>query len=112
MPDSMGIATAAEEFADAMQKKFPVVNPWDSIFEVQEGKLYDRIVKKHPGGQSTVFAFVVRSSGALVKAASWKAPAKRVDGSFATKYNLYNPDEFRAAVDAADPHGSFLYANA
>jgi hypothetical protein len=57
-------------------------------------------------GSRSVFAFVEKETGALIKAATWKAPAKIKTG-WATKYNLNT--QFELALEKADPYGGFLY---
>lgn len=100
---------AAERFAAALNEKFPVVNSWDESFGTTAGQKFDRITRQRDGVDRSVHAFVERSTGRLVKAAGWKAPAKLVDGSLQSKYDLSDEDEFKAAVAAADRHGGYLY---
>jgi len=57
-------------------------------------------------GSRSVFAFVEKETGALIKAAGWSMPAKLKSG-WATKYNLNT--QFELAVEKADPYGGFLY---
>lgn len=110
----------AHKFAEALQnkindpegehaKRFP-----DFIYtlEVESGKKFDKIVISYTVGKEghstgkSVHAFVERETGALIKAATWKAPAKIKTG-WATKYNLET--EFEKALAAADCYGSYLY---
>ena len=109
MPDAMGFPTYAEAFAEALNKKFPVVNTWDETYGVTEGKKYDRITKVRDGQHRSVHAFVERSTGRLIKAAGWKAPAKLSTGELQSKFNLAEEIDFALAVSAADPYGSYLY---
>lgn len=46
---------------------------------VMKGRKYDRIVSN--GSQRTVHSFVNRETGEVLKAASWKAPAKHARGT-------------------------------
>jgi len=58
-----------------MRKNFPNVNFYD--FTVRPGRKYARVVR-HTSANSlgdSVFCFVRMSDGAILKAASWKAPA-------------------------------------
>jgi len=53
----------------------------------QTGTKYAKLVSKNAGDTyGSVYAFVDLATGNLLKAASWKAPAKGVRG------NLFNPD--------------------
>jgi hypothetical protein len=109
----------AHKFAEALQnkindpegahaKRFP---GFIYTLEVESGKKFDKIVisysidGKFSTGKS-VHAFVERETGALIKAATWKAPAKLKSG-WATKYNLET--QFEEALEAADCYGSYLY---
>lgn len=98
MPD-----VATSRFVDAMNKKFPVVEPWDSAFTFTEGRKYDRVVHG-----SSVFAFVDRTTNELVKPETWNKPAKNLQGQTAGKYFLVE-EGFDVAVHNADRYGSFLY---
>lgn len=113
----------AHKFAEALQnklndpegqsrKRFPSCL---YTLEVESGKKFDKIVISHTNdfdrergreGQRSVHAFVERETGALIKAATWKAPAKLKSG-WATKYNLET--QFEEALAVADPYGSYLY---
>lgn len=74
-------------------------NPKDVIpttFEVESGRVYDRVVGVY-GSSRSAFCFVRKSDGAVLKAASWKAPAKHVRGSiFATSPHGYGIGQFGA----------------
>ena len=98
----------ATEYAEALQKKFAEKG---DTFTIEAGGKYDRIVQRNRYGQGHVHAFVVRETGGLVKAATWKAPQREKDG-LAVRYVLSVEDEFAAAVEDADPLGSYLYAGA
>jgi hypothetical protein len=96
----------AESFANALNEKFQ-----DYEFSVEAGIKFDKIVqssKNRLNGYSnrSVHAFVERSSGDLIKAAGWKAPAK-IKSGWATRYNLIT--EFDKAVEEADQFGGYLY---
>lgn len=79
-------------------------------FTVEEGQKFDRIVQQHDDDeQRSVHAFVERSTGKLIKASGWKAPAKRSDGELQSQFNLSTPSGFAEAVSAADKHGGYLY---
>lgn len=45
----------------------------------EPGKKYIRVVEERPG-QRSVFCFLEASTGAILKAAGWKAPAKGIRG--------------------------------
>ena len=102
-------STYAQEFADRMNVKFPVVNSWDENYGTTAGPKFDRITRVRDGRSVSVHAFVERATGKLVKAAGWKAPAKRADGTLQSQFDLSTPEGMDAAVEAADRHGAYLY---
>jgi hypothetical protein len=53
-------------------------------FTVDMGQRYARIVKTDSGDSRSVYCFVDKSNGDILKAASWRAPAKHARG------NIYN----------------------
>jgi len=60
--------------------------PYD-VLSVMPGKRYIRIVSnRQPSGGRSVYCFVDRTNGDVLKAASWKAPAKHARG------NIYASD--------------------
>jgi hypothetical protein len=52
-------------------KNFPTLKP--ATFSVMPGRVFDKIVTVRSGSRS-VYGFVRKSDGAIIKAASWKAP--------------------------------------
>lgn len=97
----------AEDFATALNEKFPVVQSFDESFGITRGRKFSKIVRIRDGRPVSVFAFVELETGKLVKAAGWNAPAKLVTGELQSRYNL--DTEFDAAINHADQFGSFLY---
>jgi len=61
------------------KEHFPTLEP--SIFEVHPGRKYDKIVRIT--NQSSVYGFINKETGGIIKAASWKAPEpkKRARGN-------------------------------
>ena len=57
------------------------------VLSVEKGRRYARIVANGNGSSRSVWGFVDMTNGDLMKAASWKAPAK----NFA-RGNILNPD--------------------
>jgi hypothetical protein len=105
----------AEKFAQALEAKFNAGEvgkdyPAHYTLEVEKGVKFDRIVISYTMGGSrdnkSVHAFVERATGALIKPAGYKAPAKLKSG-WATKYNLIT--EFEKTLAVADKYGGYLY---
>lgn len=115
--------TFASDFAQALDNKFRADLAQRQLadegkyvqyekaydFTVEEGQKFDRIVQQYEGRERLVHAFVEKSTGKLIKAAGWKAPAKRANGELQSQFNLSTPSGFAAALDAADKHGGYLY---
>ena len=112
--------TISEQYAEALQKKFqrerdlqvlqgiPYVLDAPS-FAVEKGQKFDRITQTQGSG-AHVHAFVEKATGKLIKAASWKAPAKDKNGP-AYRYDLSTDEGRLEAIFNADKHGSYLYAD-
>ncbi len=101
----------ATQYAEALQKKFDTHRPRYE-FAVESGVRFDRITQRMEGSSGgRVHAFVEKSTGKLVKPASWKTPAKRSNGELQSQFDLSTPEGFQAAVETADPYGSYLYVN-
>lgn len=103
------VSEFTEKFAQAIKEKAAFENWSDTrILETTAGAKYDRILWSDSYGTDyrpsrSVYAFVERSTGALLKAEGWKRPAKGV------RFDLASTEGFTAAVEAADQYGSFLY---
>jgi len=57
-----------------------------SIYTAEYGSSYCKIVENRHGGGRTVYCFIDLSNGDILKAATWKAPAKIPRG------NIFNHD--------------------
>ena len=69
----------------------PNIPPDD--FGVEEGRILWRIVRFNHSGQKLVFGFVDKRNGDILKAETFKKPARHVRG------NILNKDNGRSAVD-------------
>lgn len=93
----------SHDFAEAMNDKFVSdASNFIESFSVEEGRKYDRIVVNY-NSHRCVFAFVERATGNLLKAATWKVPAKDA--------RYFAEDVMTKAVHDADTSGRFLYKN-
>lgn len=101
----------AERFAQALNEKFAADYPARSgtsgfggrLSVMAGGRKYARIVWTYDNGGRSVHAFVDLSTGALLKAAGWTAPAAGARADLSTEAG------FQAAVNRADPFGGYLY---
>lgn len=93
-------------FAEALNEKFskdaPLTHPW----EVRAGRKFDKLIENH-----SVYAFVDKETGELIKAAGWETPAKNANGETAGKYFLSTEEGFAIALLNADRYASFLYSS-
>lgn len=71
-------AMRAPHFADMPASMQPYAKP----LRFEKGPKYARIIKED-GAQASVYCFVRLDDGAILKAASYKAPAKGVRGNIA-----------------------------
>jgi hypothetical protein len=109
----------ALEYASLLEKVLNERNKYTGFkyeIEVEQGRKFDRLVISHHyedpnrrGRGRSVHAFVERATGLLIKDAGWKAPAKRADGSWQSKFDLSVPSEMAEALAVADPYGGYLY---
>jgi hypothetical protein len=77
------------------------------VYSVEQGQKFVRVVSRDVGSRGgSVHCFVEKATGKIVKAAGWKAPAKRSNGELQSQYNVYDLEPVEAAFD---PHGGYLY---
>lgn len=102
------------DYAAALDEKFHAPDfphaAYHGHYAVMAGQKYDRIIEERANGTRSVHAFVERSTMKLIKAAGWVGPAKNHRGELSYRYDISDNEGFDLAVEAADPHGSYLYA--
>lgn len=99
-----------EEFSTKSNRYFGFEPPVLRVdFEIVLGKKYAKIIQVSRQNNptrpvdSSVHAFVDMATGSLLKAASWKAPAK------GARYFLLDDVSFARCLERADWAGSYLY---
>ncbi len=103
--------TFAMDFAEAVEQKLHSAGQ-NYDFAVIRGRKYDKIVMTRSGSdQRSIYAFVNKTTGELIKAATWDQPAKNKNGDTFGKYFLDTPTGFATALHNADAYGSFLYSD-
>ena len=72
------------KIADHYTTRFPTLTPEE--IEIKEGSKYWKLVKYTPGKKygTSVYGFVRKADGAILRAASWKAPALNHARGFVT----------------------------
>ena len=74
----MTYADALQRFIEALTNRelehnrtnYPTLSP--ATFSVNSGRVFDKVVVNR--GSRSVYAFIRKSNGAIIKAASWSAP--------------------------------------
>lgn len=90
---------AALDAANAkVNAKMTAIPDYYKPVTVEPGSKFIRVVQT-AGGSRSVACFVEKSTGNILKAAGWKAPAK------GARANIFNPDSFAKC----DSYGSWLY---
>ena len=72
-----------EKIAKHYREKFPTLSP-RRVTVNSRGRVYWKLVSEADGAHSSVYCFVRKEDGAVLKAASWKAPALNHARSFVT----------------------------
>lgn len=109
------VQAGIDTYVDALQGLFDALVPYplryrrspERVF-TEYGRRFVRIAHDN-GVQRMVHSFVDLETGDVIKAAGWKAPQKRADGTFATKYNLATPEGLAELIPAMDWSGRYLY---
>jgi len=100
----MDFATAMTAFTAALDATLAQVNEKMSMPDyyapvtLESGSKNIRVVSAARGSRS-VYCFIRKSDGAILKAAGWKAPAKGERG------NIFNPDTYKNL----DAYGQWMY---
>jgi hypothetical protein len=74
----------------------------DVEFYLEEGRKYYKLIHKD-GISRSVHCFINKTTGDVLKSASWNAPAKGV------RYNLLDDNSRELCYSKCDPFGSYLY---
>jgi len=106
--EDMESARTPEEFQKALNAWLKEVeNRWhtkmskDETFSIEQGPKYIKIARNIAGGKSkSIHAFIDKKTGDILKAASWKAPAKGARG------NLWDD---KKGLGRIDPYGFIQY---
>ena len=81
---------------DDFKRNYPNLKP--NLLITKPGKKYVKIISKAQSGSgSSVWAFIVKETGDILKPASWKAPAKHARG------NIFDQDNGTRSVTAYGP---------
>jgi hypothetical protein len=90
------VTSAQAIIDDHMTKNFPMLPR--EVLTVEPGRRYVRIVKSHGESGRYVYCFVDKTNGDILKAATWKAPAKHARG------NIYTTKDISQAVNHYGAH--------
>jgi hypothetical protein len=81
-----------------MGARNPAMADYYKPITLEAGSKNIRVVHQSAGSRS-VYCFVEKGTGSVLKAAGWRQPAKGSRG------NIFNPESYAKA----DPYGSWLY---
>lgn len=95
----------AHILAEKLNQKFQHRTNFTSI-DVKHGKKYDKLI--HDG---SVFAFVSKETGEVIKPATYASPARNAQGQTAGKYFVADKPGLDITVHNADIYGGFLYSD-
>ena len=92
----------AKEFCDSMEYSDTDEEAYFQPVTVMQGRKYLRVVTNN-GNSRSVYCFINRETGDILKAAGWASPAKGKRGS------IFNPDQWENKGTLL-AYGGWLYA--
>jgi hypothetical protein len=97
-------AAAKGESVDYHINKIEEINEKgvDSEYYLESGRKYYKLIHKD-GNRRSVHCFINKTTGDVLKSASWNAPAKGV------RYNLLDDNSRELCYSNCDAFGSYLY---
>lgn len=107
--DAAVVSNFAETYAERLTEKFAGKKN-SPVFSVETGYKFEKIVKDATKN-AVVHCFVEKTTGDVIKAASYKAPARRSDRSLAVMGNIAGKVNMNRMVKKADEFGAYLYSN-
>jgi len=95
----------SEVLCEALTQQFKSSHPNSDPYKfyIESGRKYHKLIMETNGNSRSVHAFVDKNSGAVYKAASWKAPAKHI------RFNLLDDNSREECLSRCDWAGSYLY---
>ena len=88
------VARAQEMVTEHYTRNFPRAEVPQLV--TSTGRRYIKVIRQEHGVNGSVYCFVDRTNGDVLKAASWKAPAKHARG------NIYSPNN---GTEGVSPYG-------
>jgi len=76
-----------KEVQDHIDEK-NIDHPFPVEIKISEGRKYYKIIRNYCN-QDSVFCFVDKTTGDILKANSWKSPARGIRGNIITSPNCY-----------------------
>jgi hypothetical protein len=92
-------STAFKKVNDDMADTFP--KGYYDPLTTEAGSKFVRVVSSRLGNGRSVWCFVEKATGDILKAEGWKKPSKIKRG-----YNIFKPETYEGKMDA---YGSWLY---
>jgi hypothetical protein len=103
----MTVETLIEEYLEVLNTKALTI--CTTAYGVSKGRKFAKVLAH--GTQTSVHAFVNLENGDVFKPATFNAPQKNADGTFAVRFNLVDDASRESLFDKAEFSGAYLYAN-
>ena len=103
----MTIETLIEEYLEVLNDKALTI--CTTAYGVSKGRKFAKVLAH--GTQTSVHAFVNLENGDVIKPATFNAPQKNSDGTFAVRFNLVDDESRELLFSKIDPYGGYLYLN-
>lgn len=110
MFDFIGIDEVEEriyEYIQVLNERATTIVTED--YQVEYGRKFAKIFAYNNGKKSCIHAFVNLNNGDVIKPATYKAPQKNADGTFAVRFNLIDDESRELMYSVVDFAGSYLY---
>lgn len=102
----MTVAELIEQYLEVLNEKATTIST--TSYGVSKGRKFAKIISQ--GSQLGVHAFVDLQTGDVIKPATWNAPQKNSDGTFAVRFNLVDAESRKSLFEKAEFSGGYLYA--
>jgi hypothetical protein len=101
----MTVETLIEEYLEVLNTKALTIST--TAYGVSKGRKFAKVLAH--GTQTSVHAFVNLENGDVIKPATFNAPQKNSDGTFAVRYNLVDDESRELLFEKAEFSGGYLY---
>jgi hypothetical protein len=103
----MTVSELIEEYLEVLNEKATHIGT--TSYGVSKGRKFAKVLAQ--GSQTGVHAFVDLQTGDVIKPATFKAPQKNADGTFAVRFNLVDDESRELLFEKVESSGAYLYLN-